>query len=175
MEVNFCLESLADHRSVAAELVDLLHEEWGALPPWSTRSLIEHRLAASCRTSGVPFTYVALAQSGRPLGCASVKLRELADHPDKEHWLGEVFIRRERRGQGIGSALIAHCVSRSAQLGIAALYLYTPDRQALYRRFGWADHQRAEVNGEPVTIMLLQLANRPAVAADAPPPSAGAA
>ena len=151
------LESLADHPQLINELAHLFCREWGELAPWSSVAVIAERLSASCRAHGMPFTFVALADDGHLLGAASVKIRELAGHPDKEFWIGEVFIRRELRGRGIGSALIRRCISRSLQEGIAALYLYTPDQQALYRKFGWQDIQSCEAHGETVSVMRLAL------------------
>ena len=88
------------------------------------------------------------------LGTASVKLFELPSHHDKTHWLGEVFIPKVMRGRGIGSALITDCVRRSIDIGIQALYLYTPDQQKLYERFGWREVEQSMVDGEAVSVMV---------------------
>lgn len=157
------IEPLADHRYLIAEIVALLHAEWGDLMPWAVPADIERRFAGQLHTAQPPFTLVALADSGELLGTASVKLFELSDHPDKVHWLGEVFIPRELRGQGIGSALVLvlACIAQSRALDLPALYLYTPDQQALYERFGWQEVTREVVNDEVVSIMVRALANVP--------------
>ena len=79
------------------------------------------------------------------LGTASVKLFELAGHHDRELWLGEVFIPNTLRGRGIGSALTYEGIRRSIDLGIRALYLYTPDQPKLYDRFGWHEVEQSMV------------------------------
>lgn len=149
------IEPLADHQHLIAEIAALLHAEWGDLTPWAIPADIERRFAGQLHTAQAPFTLVALADSGDLLGTASVKLFELPNHPDKAHWLGEVFIPRELRGQGIGSALVRACIAQSRALGLPALYLYTPDQQALYTRFGWQEVAGTVANGEEVSIMVL--------------------
>lgn len=151
------IEPLAEHRHLIAEIAALLHAEWGDLAPWAEPATIESRFAGQLHRAEAPFTLVALSGSGELLGTASVKRFELPDHPDKAHWLGEVFIPRTLRGQGIGSALVRACIMQSRARGIPALHLYTPDQQALYARFGWQEIAREVVNDEIVSIMVLAL------------------
>jgi len=40
---------------------------------------------------------------------------------------------------------------------LTALYLYTPDQQKLYARFGWEALSSQEVHGETLDIMALPL------------------
>ena len=148
------IEPLADHQYLIGEIAKLLHEEWGAFPPWASLPTIKARLTAGAQLHRAPFTTVALSAADELLGTASVKLFELPNHHDKSHWLGEVFIPKPLRGRGIGSALINDCVRRSIDIGIQALYLYTPDQQKLYERFGWREVEQAMVDGEAVSVMV---------------------
>ncbi len=148
------IELLADHRHLITKIAALLHDEWGAFPPWASLLAIEERLAAGSQSYKAPFTLVALSAENDFLGTASIKRFELPAHHDKEHWLGEVFIPKGLRGKGIGSSLIGECIKRSFDLGVQALYLYTPDQQRLYERFGWHEALQTVVNDEPVSIMV---------------------
>ena len=148
------IEPLADHPHLIGEIAKLLHEEWGTFPPWASLPAIEARLTAGAQLHRAPFTAVALSAADELLGTASVKLFELPSHPDKSHWLGEVFIPKALRGRGVGSALINDCVRRSIDIGIQALYLYTPDQQRLYARLGWREIGAENVNGELVSLMV---------------------
>jgi predicted N-acetyltransferase YhbS len=151
------VQHLINHQHLVAEIAALLNQEWGQLSPWSSLSEIENRLSGQLNIGQSPFTLVALGNYGIFLGTASVKLFELPEHRDKMHWLGEVFVPTELRGQGIGSILIRACISESRRIRVPTLYLYTPDQQALYARLGWEEHERAAVNGEDVSIMRLIL------------------
>src|SRR5687767_9837783 len=100
------IEPLANHLRWVRELAVLLNQEWGTLAPWASVSEVEKRLAGQLNIGQAPFTLIALGERNALLGTASVKLFELPEHRDKKHWLGEVLIDRNQRGQGIGSALI---------------------------------------------------------------------
>lgn len=151
------IEPLGSHRHLIAEIAGLLNQEWGELAPWASAPAIERRLAGQTEVGRAPFTLVALGDGGAFLGTASVKLFELPEHPDKAHWLGEVYVRSGLRRQGVGAALIRACITASRTLRLPALDLYTPDQQAFYARLGWKELAGAPVNGEHVSIMRLRL------------------
>jgi GNAT superfamily N-acetyltransferase len=145
---------LRRHRHLASEIASRLHALWKDLPPWSDCQAIEHRLLSSSGCEVFPHTLVALLEDGRFAGAASVKLRELDRHPDKEHWLGEVFVPSDLRNRGLG-ALLANAAARYAfDHGTEALYLYTPDQQRLYAGLGWVTCAEDIVHEELVTIMV---------------------
>lgn len=151
------IEPLADHRELVPAIARLLNREWGDLPPWSSVSAVEKRLAGQLNIGSAPFTLVALGDRNELLGTASVKQFELPEHPEKEHWLGEVCVSSELRGRGVGSALIRACIAECERIQVRTLYLYTPDQQSLYARLGWEEIERGQVNGESVSIMRLGL------------------
>jgi len=153
------IEFLADNRHLIETIAVFLHGEWGTLPPWASLSAIEARLEAGSQSGATPFTLVALSPENDFLGTASVKHFELPVHHDKKHWLGEVFIPSSFRGRGIGLALINNCIGRSVDLSVETLYLYTPDQQKLYERFGWHEIEQTLVNDESVSIMARHAAN----------------
>ena len=156
------IEPLANHRALLPTIAKLLNQQWGDLPPWASPVQIEQRLATQLNTGRAPFTLVALGDNNEFLGTASIKLFELPEHPDKAHWLGEVFVLAELRGRGVGAALIRACIAECERLQLPALYLYTPDQQLLYARLGWEEIERARVSGEDVSIMRLKLVAAPA-------------
>ena len=150
------IQALVQHRARITELAQLLHEEWADFSPWSSIGLIEQRLLAASLDQVAPCAFLALSDTDDILGTASIKLRELSDHPDKMYWIGEVFIRKDLRGQGGGSQLIRHCIQHALANKIEKLFLYTPDQQALYQRFGWHTIEELSVNGERVSVMELR-------------------
>jgi predicted N-acetyltransferase YhbS len=139
------------------EIARLLHSEWSALPAWSSLSAISQRLQQRNCEEKDSFTLIACHADGTLTGTASVIEYELDDRPERRYWLGEVFTPREWRGQGVGSALVNACIARAGEQRIEALWLYTPDQQALYRRLGWQDVEQRTVCGESVTVMVLRL------------------
>ena len=150
------IEPLKNHPHRVLELTQLLHDEWKEFSPWSAPAVILERLMLSSSGQTFPFTFIALSSDDQLLGTASIKLRELPAATDKNYWLGEVLIQKKLRGQGIGSALIRACIDHTFNNVDASLYLYTPDQQALYEKFGWVGIEEKYIDGETVTVMELR-------------------
>lgn len=148
------IEPLLAHRQRVDELAELLHQEWGAFAQWSNRDAISRRLAERSEPGhhrGI--VLLALSPQRQILGTASLTLYELADKPERQYWLSEVFTHPQHRGQGIARSLIARCIEHGRSQGIDELYLYTPDQQALYQKLGWHPLEQRRVAGETVTVM----------------------
>jgi GNAT superfamily N-acetyltransferase len=57
------------------------------------------------------------------VGTASLKYREMDIYPEKEHWLGGVFVSAEYRGRGIATRLVDGALEMARTLGVKMLYL----------------------------------------------------
>ncbi|MBH3283999.1 GNAT family N-acetyltransferase [Serratia marcescens] len=147
------IEPLPTHRRRIDELAELLHQEWGTFAQWSSRETISRRLAERCEHGYQGIVLLALSPQQQILGTASLTLYELADKPERQYWLSEVFTHPQHRGQGIARSMIAHCIEHGLAQGIDELYLYTPDQQALYQKLGWRPLEQRQVAGETVTVM----------------------
>ncbi|MCL7941863.1 GNAT family N-acetyltransferase [Halomonas sp. ATCH28] len=128
------------------------HAEWSHLSPGETLASRLAALRGECGRAGVPSVFVALA-TGRPVGTASLVAQDLDPRPDLTPWLASVYVLPEWRGRGIASSLVRRVEVEASGNGIERLYLFTPDRQALYRRLGWTDHETLRHHGETVTVM----------------------
>ena len=148
------IEPLSCHRQLIPTIARLLNDEWSGFAPWSDVAAIEARFCAVCDSTFFPKCLVALSDSGEFLGTASVKVFELPNHTDKEHWLGEVFVTPSARGQGIGTGLAEEIIKYVFSNGATSLFLYTPDQQAFYQKLGWEPLSQDFVNAEIVTIMV---------------------
>jgi GNAT superfamily N-acetyltransferase len=149
------IEPLRHHLGLVGEIANTLNQSWGDLPPWSTTDKIRDRLLAGTGDADFPRVLVALDESGTFAATGSVKLYELPSRPAMVHWVGEIFVRPEHRGKGLGSRVTQALSEYAFARGVQALYLYTPDQQSLYARLGWAEVSTATVNHEVVSIMVL--------------------
>ncbi|WP_246874089.1 MULTISPECIES: GNAT family N-acetyltransferase [Pantoea] len=91
------------------------------------------------------------------LGAGRLICYEPGDNLERIYWSGEVIPHSTHRGKGIGSALIKRIVELATERNIPELWLYTPDKQALYRNLGWKEREQRLVAGESVTVMVLNL------------------
>ncbi|PMR68401.1 GNAT family N-acetyltransferase [Halomonas heilongjiangensis] len=130
--------------------------EWGHLTPGETPTSRLKALRGECGDAGVPSAFAALCD-GQPVGTASLVADDMSVRRELSPWLASVFVPPEWRGRGIASRLVQRVEAEVAASGIARLYLFTPDQQALYRRLGWQDHEALNYRGEDVTIMVRRL------------------
>lgn len=146
-----------EHSDYLDQTTTMLAQEWSYLPSWADGQQIRARLIERSTADNHQVTLVALDAEDNVTGTASLIHYELNDEPQRMYWLGEVVTKAENRGQGIGSALIAHIVKVATARGITQLWLYTPDKQSFYRNLGWKNHEQRTVSGEYVTVMVLEL------------------
>ncbi len=155
-ESGVSIEYLADHPRFALTVAKWVFDHWGKM--YRMRSVEEQigRLSERLNKDAFPIAFVALVD-GRPVGTASLKLREMTTHPHLEHWLGTVYVDEKFRGRGIGTALVVRATEEARRLGVETLYLHTPDREAFYRRLGWEVIERPVYFDMSVAVMRKQL------------------
>ena len=150
------IEYLADRREFVTTVAQWLHDEWGHLRPTETVNDRVARVERACGHHQIPTSFVAV-DGQQPLGCASLIEHDMLTHPELSPWLAGVFVPRQHRRRGIGTALVERVVQEARALEVSRLYLYTPGTGALYRGLGWSVVERTfyrELWGETeVTIM----------------------
>jgi len=88
------------------------------------------------------------------MGVAELKFHEMDIYPEKEHWLGGVYVPVEHRGKGIASRLIRQAVRIARTLGVPTLYLQTEKLEGgLYASLGWVPVAQANNRGLDVLVM----------------------
>ncbi|WP_347449208.1 GNAT family N-acetyltransferase [Pantoea stewartii] len=151
------IKYLMDDPDYLNQTTELLFDEWSHLSSWSEPRQILTRLTERNSPDKQQFTLVALDAENNVTAAGSLICYELKDNPNRMYWLGEVVTRPTHRGQGTGSALIKRIVELATERNIAELWLYTPDKQSLYRSLGWKECEQRMVDGESVTVMALSL------------------
>ena len=146
------IKPLAERPEFLPDLARWYFDQWGHKAEHDSIEKISRRLRGGLNRTSVPIYFVAL-EDDRPVGSAALKIREMGIHRDKEFWLGDVFVRSDRRGSGIGAALVKGGEELARRLGIGALHLYTPDQEDFYRRLGWVTIDRPRYEQEDVVVM----------------------
>jgi N-acetylglutamate synthase-like GNAT family acetyltransferase len=82
---------------------------------------------------------------------------ELPDATELGPWLAAVFVEEERRGTGVGTALVQEMMTRARALQIERLYLYTENAAAWYQLMGWRTLRTARLSDHDVTVMCCDL------------------
>lgn len=128
---------------------------WGHLHPGAELDGTLAELRRECTPQAVPSTYAALSD-GAPVGSVQLLAYDMDLRPEWTPWLASVFVAPAYRRRGIAKALVRHAEAMAVAAGIDTLYLYTPDRQALYERLGWRRLENVDWRGERVTVMVRQ-------------------
>lgn len=130
------------------------HREWGLRLQGETEQQSIDRLNEYLHIDRLPF--ILLATEGTALlGAVQLKYREMADlYPDKEHWLGGVYVAPDHRNRGIGSLMAEEIAARAPEYGVKTLYLQTEQLDGgLYRRLGWQPIESVDNHGTQVLVM----------------------
>ena len=155
MQLEF--EYLADHPSYVLLVITWWQTIWGDRMGTDPKRSIE-KLHSTLSKKELPINILAMA-NGAPIGTAALKSHEVEDlFPDKQYWLGSVFVDAAYRGHGIASALSMKIVQLAEQLEIPHLYLQTLDLEGgLYGKLGWKALQRFDSKGEETLLMIRKL------------------
>ena len=89
--------------------------------------------------------WVAESESGQ-VGYAALTLGFSLEYMGRDGFVDDLYVVPAWRGRGIGSALVKQLTVACVELGVQALHLEVgrkkTDARALYRRFGFEEHDR---------------------------------
>lgn len=147
------LEYLADHRELLPIIGQWYFEEWGYLSEGKTLEQDIQRLHIYLNKDKVPLMLLAI-EDGTLLGAAQLKFREMSIYPEKEHWVGGVYVAEAHRGKGIARQILSELIAIAKSLGVETLYLQTENLGGgLYRRMGWTPIEQVNYRGIDVLVM----------------------
>ncbi len=150
------VEYLADRPESVPLIAGWYFAEWGYLNPSATLEGVRKKLLVSMNRDRIPLTALAVIQE-EVVGAAQLKYREMPMFPEKEHWLGGVYVEPEYRGQGVAEQLLGRLVETARNLGVETLHIQTERLDGgLYARLGWTPVQRVK-RGPEVLVMRRRL------------------
>jgi predicted N-acetyltransferase YhbS len=91
---------------------------------------------------------------GEPAGSVSLVQHNMDTRPELSPWLAALWVRPERRGREVGTALVRRCEEEARRLGVRRLHLFTEEASGFYERLGWSVLSQEEYKGEPVVVMV---------------------
>ncbi len=147
------IDHLFEHPEHLPEVARWIYEEFWRDRAGYSVATFERLLREASDPDRVPLSLLALAD-GRPAGTVNLVHTDSETRPDLHPWLAALVVVPERRGLGIGSALVRALLGHAARLGFRELFLGT-DIPAYYARFGAERVQT--VRGE-LCIMRVALA-----------------
>jgi GNAT superfamily N-acetyltransferase len=149
MELKF----LADNENSIPILANWYFDEWGHLRKGNTLAKVAEKLYDYLNTDKIPLIVLAI-DDGEILGAIQLKYREMDIYPEKEHWLGGVYVSENHRGMGIAKNMIRKVISIATEFGVYKLYLQTERLDGgLYRYLGWQPIEQVNYRGVNVLVM----------------------
>ncbi len=150
---------LADRPEAVPQIARWWFDQWGHHhPPGDSVEALTSRVLNLLSRDRLPIQIVAILEN-RIVGVAALKLHELFDlYPEKDFWLGSVYVAPEFRGRGIASALSMKIVEIAKSQGIRSLHLQTESLDGgLYAKLGWQKLEQINYKGYDALVMVKQL------------------
>ena len=151
------LQFLADQQQYLPQLARWYFDEWGALTQAHSVQVVETRLQEYLNADKIPLVITASIDN-ELAGAVQLKFREMTIYPDKEHWLGGVYVGQQFRGGKVASTMVRRALTLARGMGIGALYLQTIRLDGgLYAKLGWKPVEKVVYRGLEVLVMVNHL------------------
>lgn len=146
------IELLANHPDTIPTLAEWFYEEWSHIYPSRTLQDFANSIAERVNTDRIPLALVAF-EGQELIGTICLKVHDMDTRKDLSPWLAGLFVKEERRNQGVGTRLVRAVEAKAITLGIQRLYLWTPALERFYATLGWSVTQRTVYQSCKVAIM----------------------
>jgi GNAT superfamily N-acetyltransferase len=145
---------LCDRQDAIPTVARWYFDEWGDLPGNDSIEHAKEQLQDYMNRDAIPFILLA-SDDDEVIGAVQLKLREMAaQFPDKEHWLGGLYVAASRRSRGYGAQIVEQLVRMAPRYGVRTLHLQTLALDGgLYARLGWKPMVQVSNDGLDVLVM----------------------
>lgn len=144
---------LADHKEAIPIIAKWYFKEWGHRAEEDSEEEFSLSLKKYLNRNKIPLMVLAV-ESKKIIGAAQLKFREMDIYPDKEHWIGGVFVPNQYRGNEVATRLIEKVTTIAQSLDVSVLHLQTERLDGgLYTRMGWSPIEQVKYKGLDVLVM----------------------
>ena len=133
----FTVTLLADSPASANAVADMRWREWGHPPePEDPAWWLDITVSEAGRDE-LPVTFVAHDETGEVLGAVGLDTYDLDERRDVTPWVTGMIVRRDRRDQGVGRALMQHLERWAVEQHITEAWAGTDLALEFYQHCGW--------------------------------------
>jgi len=152
------LKLLTDDEKTISILANWYFDEWGDSLFGDSLDTVKVKLNNYVKPNQLPLIVIAF-EGNKIIGASQLKFHEMDIYPEKEHWLGGVFVDRQYRGNGVAKTIIAEVISLAKVFNISKIYLQTEFLDGgLYSRLGWKPIEKVNYQGSDVLVMERDIA-----------------
>ena len=148
---------LIDHPEHLPTIARWYYQAWGHEVAGMTVEKTTERILSELHRDRVPVHLIA-HEDGGIAGVAQLKSYEMDLYPEREFWLGGVYVDPAFRGRQLASRLVRLAEQKAREFGIDMLTLQTEHLDGgLYGTLGWQPVERVFYHGHHVLVMELFL------------------
>jgi GNAT superfamily N-acetyltransferase len=154
--VSYRIALLADVPHLVEAAGELRWREWGRPPEPTDREFWVDTTAAEAGRSGLPVTWVAVAEDGTVAGVVGLAAHDLDEIRDERTpWVAGMVVAPAYRMRGVGRALLADLEAYAKNEGHDRLWVVTEHAAAYYRACGYAPTEELTLeSGERATVLV---------------------
>jgi GNAT superfamily N-acetyltransferase len=150
------VEFLADHKDAVPSLAGWFYQEWSFFYPDKTVKDFQRMIRKRANRDRTPLTLVAY-RGQELLGTVSLKSQDLGTPRNLSPWLTSLYVKEDRRHQGIGGMLVTEMEKTARGLGFRKIYLFTYRLEPYYAKLGWNVKEQAMHQDYLISIMVKDL------------------
>lgn len=144
---------LADDADVLKVVSRWYYDEWAAKIPGISINTIKKNLSQYTNRDCAPLLVVA-DDDGEFVAAAELKIREMSIYPDKEFWIGGVYVTESHRGKGLATRMVQEVIRRAKEIGIETLHLQSQQLDGgIYTKVGFESIEQVVYAGHHVVVM----------------------
>jgi GNAT superfamily N-acetyltransferase len=161
--VPITVSLLADDPEAINVIADLRWREWGHAPePEDPAWWLDTTMREAGRT-GLPITFVAHDDAGDVMGAVGLDEFDLDERRDTSPWVTGMIVRADRRGEGIGRALMAELERWATGQGVVEVWVGTDLAAGFYERCGWVPLDAfTDATGQRISVLHKRLSREQA-------------
>lgn len=151
------IELLIENDHLIPEIALLKFQEFSYLVPGKTLNNFIQGLKSHLNYKKLPIAYVLVSDSKEFIGTFSLRKHDMDTHQHLTPWIGSVLVHPHKRNQGIGALIVKQSESFAKQMGYSSLHLFTPNKEAWYKKLGWQIKEHTLFNQSSVAVMYKNL------------------
>ena len=154
--MNISIDFINDHPEAVKTIAKWHYDRWQNILPDFTLDTYAEFLSSHYKRGGIPTLFTAVSE-GKVIGTAALEDDDMDTHPSLTPWLASVYVDVEYRKQGVGETLVRRVIKEARSAGVNKLYLFTPDREHYFGRFGWRTLFKELYYGDMESVMVLDI------------------
>ena len=153
---------LAETPEVVPKLVKLFQEEWEAYYGSEGLGIAESDIWEGCQINSTPLTLVAIDDNGEVAGTGTLRAKPIDSVSNQGPWITALVVEKNRRGNGIGTALVSALEMEARRFRCPFIYTSTHTSGGILLSRGWQAIDEVNTFQGVVTVYRTELQQRTA-------------